>query len=63
MKTTTWNIQDYLKTTEDIANYLEAALEENDNKYLKIAVQDAIVALKRKEKKNDNGKYSSKNSN
>ena len=61
MKTTEWNIQDYLKTTEDIANYLEAALEENDNKYLKIAVQDAIVALKRKEKKNDISGHSSKN--
>ena len=29
-KATEWNILDHLKTEEDIANYLEAALQEND---------------------------------
>ena len=29
-KVTEWNILDHLKTEEDIANYLEAAWEEND---------------------------------
>lgn len=49
MKTTTWNIQDYLKSPEDLANFLEAALEENDYEFLQIAVKDVIVALRRKE--------------
>jgi DNA-binding phage protein len=49
MKTTEWNIQDYLKTPEDLANFLESALEENDYEFLKIAVTDAIAALRRKE--------------
>ena len=49
MKTTKWNIQDYLKSPEDLANFLEAALEENDYEFLKIAVGDAIAALRRKE--------------
>ena len=49
MKTTEWNIQDYLKTPEDLANFLEAALEENDYEFLKIAVKDVITALRKKE--------------
>lgn len=49
MKTTKWNIQDYLKTPEDLANFLESALEENDYEFLKIAVNDVIAALRRKE--------------
>lgn len=49
MKTTTWNIQDYLKSPEDLANFLEAALEERDYEFLKIAVNDAITALRKKE--------------
>jgi DNA-binding phage protein len=49
MKTTTWNIQDYLKSPEDLANFLEAALEERDYEFLKIAVSDVIAALRRKE--------------
>lgn len=49
MKTTKWNIQDYLKTPEDLANFLEAALEENDYDFLKIAVADVVVALRKKE--------------
>jgi DNA-binding phage protein len=49
MKRTEWNIQDYLKTPEDLANFLESALEENDYEFLKIAVNDVITALRRKE--------------
>ena len=49
MKLTEWNIQDYLKTPEDLANFLESALEENDYEFLKIAVGDVIAALRRKE--------------
>lgn len=49
MKTTKWNIQDYLKTPEDLANFLEYALEENDYEFLKIAVADVVVALRKKE--------------
>ena len=49
MKTKEWNIQDYLKTPEDLANFLESALEENDYEFLKIAVGDVIAALRRKE--------------
>ena len=49
MKTTEWNIQDYLKTPEDLANFLESALEENDYEFLKIAVADVAVALRKKE--------------
>ena len=49
MKPTEWNIQDYLKTPEDLANFLESALEENDYEFLQIAVKDVIAALRRKE--------------
>lgn len=49
MKTTEWNSQDYLKTPEDLANFLESALEENDYEFLKIAVADVVVALRKKE--------------
>ena len=47
MKTTKWNIQDHLKTPEDLANFLESALEENDYEFLKIAVGDVVAALRR----------------
>lgn len=46
-KVSRWSIQDYLKNYEDVVNYLSAALEENDDEYLKIAIKDAIIALKR----------------
>lgn len=45
-KVTHWNVLDYLKTDEEIACYLETALEENDDKYLRIAVKDAIKAIR-----------------
>ena len=43
-KITEWNILDYLKTEEDIANYLEAALEENDIEYFLIALGNVAKA-------------------
>lgn len=49
MKTTKWNIQDCLKTPEDLANFLEAALEERDYEFLQIAVSDVITAIRKKE--------------
>lgn len=49
MKTTEWNIQDCLKSPEDLANFLEAALEERDYEFLQIAVNDVITALRKKQ--------------
>ena len=43
-KATEWNILDHLKTEEDIANYLEAALEENDTEFFLIALGDVAKA-------------------
>lgn len=49
VKLTDWNIQDYLKTTEDRAFYLEAAIEEaaktNDMKFLAEAFCDVAHAI------------------
>jgi probable addiction module antidote protein len=33
-KTTVWNMADHINTKEDVAAYLEAALEENDMEFL-----------------------------
>lgn len=38
---------DYLKTPEDIAAYLNVALEEEDDQLLRHALQDVAVALSR----------------
>ena len=57
MKTKRWDIQDYLKTSDDIADYLEASLEEDDYAFLKIAVNNAITALRKKERKDDNASH------
>lgn len=51
-KLTPWNIQDFLKSPESLADYLEAALEENDHVFLTIAVNDVVKAI-RKNKKNN----------
>lgn len=45
MKTTPWNIQDHLKTDEDRVNYLEAALEEKDRDFIKIALCEIAESL------------------
>lgn len=46
-KNTPLDIQDYLKSPEDLANYLESALEENDLVFLTIAVNDVIKAIRK----------------
>ena len=38
LTTTRWNIPDHLKTTEDIAEYLDTALEDGDPALLKEAL-------------------------
>lgn len=51
MKTTKFDIQDYLNNTDDVVYYLEAALAEKDESFLEHAIKDAIKALKRIKKK------------
>ena len=41
---TEWNVLDYLQTEEDIANYLQAALEENDIEFFLVALGDVAKA-------------------
>lgn len=41
---TEWNVLDYLETEEDIANYLQAALEENDIEFFLVALGDVAKA-------------------
>jgi probable addiction module antidote protein len=43
LKTTRWNITDHLKTKQDIADYLDAVLEDGDPELLK----DALGAIAR----------------
>ena len=51
-KLTKWDIQDHLKTTEDRAFYLEAAIDEaieyNDPGFLAAALGDVATSLKGK---------------
>lgn len=44
-KTTPWNVQDHLTTKEDVIEYLNAAMEENDREYFLIALADAAHAV------------------
>ena len=44
LKTTKWDVQDYLKTEEQIAAYLDAVVEENDPALLTKALMDAAKA-------------------
>ena len=44
IKTSEWNILDHLKTEQDIAGYLDAALEENDFEFFLTALGDASKA-------------------
>lgn len=39
-----WNIEDSLKTPEDRAAYIEAAMEENDPEFMTIALGDVAKA-------------------
>lgn len=41
---TEWNVLDYLRTEKDIANYLQAALEENDVEFFLVALGDVAKA-------------------
>lgn len=43
-KFTSWDIQEYLKTEEDIADYLNAAIEENNPEFLQVALGDIARA-------------------
>lgn len=47
-KITEWKLEDYIKTKEDLVNYLESALEEKDFAYLLIACKDALEIAKKK---------------
>lgn len=44
-KTTKWDVQDHLKTPEDRAAYIEAALEEGDPKFIAVALGDVARAV------------------
>ncbi|MCK9197293.1 MAG: putative addiction module antidote protein [Syntrophales bacterium] len=43
-KTTLWDVTEHLKTEEDMAMYLEAALEENDPSLIAAALGDIAKA-------------------
>jgi len=44
VKTTKWDAVDYLKTDEDMANYLEAAIEDGDPALISAALGDIAKA-------------------
>ena len=44
LKTTKWDVVDYLKTDEDMAAYLEAAIEEGDSSLISAALGDIARA-------------------
>ena len=44
VKLTDWKIDDYLKTSEERAAYIEAAIEENDPAFLAQALADVARA-------------------
>jgi len=44
LKTTKWDVVDYLKTDEDMANYLEAAIEDGDPMVISAALGDIARA-------------------
>jgi len=44
VKTTKWDAVDYLKTDEDMANYLEAAIEDSDPALISAALGDIARA-------------------
>ena len=41
-----WDVTDYLKSPDDVADYLNAVLEEGDEKQLLRALGDAVKAIK-----------------
>jgi probable addiction module antidote protein len=44
LKTTKWDVVDYLKTDEDMADYLEAAIEDGDPAVISAALGDIARA-------------------
>lgn len=44
LKTTKWDVVDYLKTDEDMADYLEAAIEDGDTAVISAALGDIARA-------------------
>ncbi len=44
LKTTKWDVVDYLKTDKDMANYLEAAIEDSDPALISAALGDIARA-------------------
>jgi len=44
VKTTKWDVVDYLKTDKDMANYLEAAIEDGDPALISAALGDIARA-------------------
>jgi uncharacterized protein (DUF1778 family) len=67
--TTPWNIQSYLKTEEDVVNYLEAAFDDGDLELINVSINDANIFLSAIENppepserlKNAMARYQSKN--
>lgn len=45
LETTKFSVQDYLKTPEDRAAYIEAAIEENDSAFLVKAIGNVASAM------------------
>jgi len=45
LETTTFNVQNYLTTAEDRAAYIEAAIEENDPRFLVQAIGNVASAM------------------
>lgn len=45
LETTKWDVQDYLKTPEERAAYLEAAFEEGDPAFITHALNDVARAI------------------
>ena len=37
-----WDVQEHLKSEQDIAEYLNAALEENDPEFFLVAISDVV---------------------
>ena len=47
IKTKPWEVTDYLRTAEDVADYLAEALDDGDTQLIDAALDDADRALSR----------------
>lgn len=45
IETKVWDVTEYLETPDDMAAYLEAAMEENDPAFFRRAVGDVVRAI------------------